>query len=49
VGTRIKHMGHEANHSPPSCAEIKNEWRYISAYAVCLHGMDKENFTFAFT
>ena len=24
----IKWRGHEADHSPPSSAEIKNEWRY---------------------
>jgi hypothetical protein len=28
----IKRPGHEADHSPPSSAEIKNEWSYSSAH-----------------
>jgi hypothetical protein len=26
----IKWRGHEADHSPPSSAEIKNEWRFTA-------------------
>jgi hypothetical protein len=29
----------------PSVAEVKNEWIYSSAPPVCLHDMDRENFT----
>jgi hypothetical protein len=30
----------------PSGAEVKNEWSYTSDPPVCLHGLQKENFTF---
>jgi hypothetical protein len=26
----VKQSGHEADHSPPSSAEVKNVWSYIS-------------------
>jgi hypothetical protein len=26
----VKQLGHEADHSPPSSAEVKNEWCYTS-------------------
>ena len=32
--------GIAVNHSPPSSAEVKNEWSYTSAPPVRLHGMD---------
>jgi hypothetical protein len=35
-----------ADSSPPSIAEIKNEWRYTSASPVWLPGIDKDSFTF---
>jgi len=39
---------HEVNRSPPSGAEIKNEWSYNSTPPICLLGVDRENFTFIF-
>jgi len=27
----VKRLGHEANHSSPSNAEVKNKWSYTSA------------------
>jgi hypothetical protein len=33
-----KAAGHEADHSPPSSAVVKNVWRYTSAPPVRLHG-----------
>ena len=42
----VKLLGHEINNSPPYSAEVKNEWNYISAPTVCLHGMDRENLIF---
>jgi hypothetical protein len=44
----VKRPGREFNHSPPSTAEVNNDCYYISAYPVCLHGVDKENFTFLY-
>jgi hypothetical protein len=26
--------------------EVKNEWRYTSTPPICLHGVDRDNFTF---
>ena len=40
---------HEANHSLPSRAEIKNEWSYTSTPPVCLHELTEENCTFTCT
>jgi len=41
----LKQLGHEINHSPPSSAEVKNDWSYTSTPLVCLCGMDRENCT----
>jgi hypothetical protein len=40
----VKRPGHEANHSSPSSAKVKNEWSYTSTPSVCLHGVDREDF-----
>jgi hypothetical protein len=44
MGTRalslgVKQPGREADHSPPSSAEIKNEWSYTSTPPLHLHGV----------
>jgi len=36
----------EVNHSPPSSAEVKNEWSYTFAPPVCLYGLNRDKFTF---
>jgi hypothetical protein len=35
----VKRPGHEADHSPPSSAEVKNAWSYTSAPPIRLHGV----------
>jgi hypothetical protein len=35
----LKRPGHEADHSPPSSAEVKNAWRYISTSSIRSHGV----------
>lgn len=30
LSSGVKWPGHEADHSPPSSAQVKNEWGYIS-------------------
>jgi hypothetical protein len=35
----VKRPGCEADHSPPSSAEVKNEWSYNSTPPVRLHGV----------
>jgi hypothetical protein len=42
----VKRPGREVNHSPPSSAEVKNEWSYTSTPPICLHCVDRENFAF---
>jgi hypothetical protein len=46
----IKRPGLEADHSPPSSAEVKNAWSYTSTPPVRLHGgaqlKYRDNFTF---
>jgi hypothetical protein len=48
----VKRPGHEADHSPPTSAEVKNAWSYIStplyvfmAWCLVKH---RDNFTFTF-
>jgi hypothetical protein len=36
------------DHSPPSSAEVKNEWSHSSAPLMCLHGVDRDNFTLSY-
>ena len=47
VGTRVSlgvaQLGHEANYSPPSSVEVKNEWSHMSASHIYL-GVHSEKF-----
>jgi hypothetical protein len=40
--------GYEVGHSSPSSAKVKNEWSFTFTSAVCLYGVDRENFTFLY-
>jgi hypothetical protein len=42
----LQRPGREVNHSPPSSAEVKNEWSHTSDPPICLHGVNRDNFTF---
>jgi hypothetical protein len=48
LSLRLKRPGSEADHSPPSSAEVKNAWSYTSTPPIRLHGLVKhrDNFTF---
>jgi hypothetical protein len=35
----IKRPGCEADHSPPSSAQVENAWSYNSTPPICLHGV----------
>jgi hypothetical protein len=37
------------NHSSAPSADVKKEWSYTSAPPSCLHGVDRQNFTFTVT
>jgi hypothetical protein len=41
----VKRPGNVFDHSPPSSAEVKNEWSYTSTSPPCLHSVDKDKFT----
>jgi hypothetical protein len=41
-------LGQEVNQLPPSSAQFKNEWNYISTPAICFHGVNKENSPFMY-
>jgi len=41
----LKRPGREVNHSPPSCAEDKNEWGCTFIPPIFLHGVDRKNFS----
>jgi hypothetical protein len=49
----IKQLRCEADHSPPSSAEVKNVWSYTSTPPIHLHvwclAKNRDNFTFTFT
>jgi hypothetical protein len=42
----VMRPGHDVNHSPVPCVEVKNEGIYTSIPLICLHGADRENFIF---
>jgi len=48
----LKWRGHEANHSHPSGAKVKNVWLWTSTPPVCFHGVHNDDIAyscFAFT
>jgi hypothetical protein len=49
----VKRPGREADQSPPSSAEVKNAWSYISTPPIHLHGVvivkHRDSFTFTFS
>ena len=38
--------GHKVYHSPPSSAQVTNEWSYTSAPPACLQGVDSDHHLF---
>ena len=43
-----RHTKGEKASGLPSAAAVKNEWSSTSALPICLHGLDRGNFTFTF-
>jgi hypothetical protein len=39
LSLRGKRSEHEADHSPPSSAEVKNAWSYASTFPISLQGV----------
>jgi hypothetical protein len=48
MGSGVPFLGAEqsGDHSLLSNAEVKNEWSYTTTHPMCLHGVDRDNFTF---
>lgn len=44
--SRVKWLGHEIDHLPPSQAEVKNVWSYL--FSVYLQEVDRDRFTFVY-
>jgi len=42
----VKWPGNDIDHSPPSRARAKNEWNCTSPSSICLHCVERDNFTF---
>ena len=45
---RVEWLGSDVEHTPPSSADVKNEWICTSTLAICLYGMDKDSLPFSF-
>jgi hypothetical protein len=39
ISPGVKQPDREANHSPPSSADVKNTWSYTSSPLINLHGL----------
>jgi hypothetical protein len=46
VSPGMKRPWHETGPPPPSIAKIQNKWSYTANPSACLHGVDRESFTF---
>jgi hypothetical protein len=46
LSLRVKRPGREADHSPPSSAEVKNAWSYTSTPQYAFIVKHRDNFTF---
>jgi len=42
----VKLPAYEADHSSPSSAKVKNEWRYTSTPLIYLYGVSMDGFAF---
>ena len=42
----VNYESGKIGNSSPFIVEVENEWSYTSSPPMCLHGMDRENFTF---
>ena len=48
LSLEVKWPEHEADHSLSPNAKVKNAWDYTSIPLMCLHGMQRDGFTFYF-
>jgi len=44
----VKWFGHEVDHSPPSSARVKSEWRFTCIPPACLGDMNRDSFLTCF-
>jgi hypothetical protein len=45
ISSSVKQLGHEADNSPASSAEVKEVELRVDLSLKCLHGMHRDNFT----
>ena len=45
----VRRPERDADHSPPSNAEVKNEWGYSSTPPICFHGVDRGNLLYFYS
>jgi len=45
VFLHVKWLRRGVDHSSPSSAEVRDEWRYTSVSLMCLHGVERDKFT----
>jgi hypothetical protein len=41
----VKQPERKVDHSPPSSAEVKNEWSYTFTSLIYIYGIDRDNFS----
>jgi hypothetical protein len=42
IGRQPSRLEHKADYSSPHHAEVKNEWRFTSAFPICLHVVHRD-------
>jgi hypothetical protein len=47
--SEVNRPRHDVDRSPASTVEVESEWSCTSAPSMCLHGLDRNSFTFSFT
>jgi len=43
----VQQLEHDVDYSPPSNTKVKKKWSYTFTSSICLHGMDRDNFSFS--
>jgi len=43
----VQQLEHDVDYSTPSNTKVKNKWSYTFTPPICLHGMDRDNFSFS--
>jgi hypothetical protein len=44
---RVQQLEHDVDYSPASSTKVKNKWSYTSTPPICLHGINRDIFSFS--